>query len=230
MRHRVDIAGFCASDSEGRETWQHGRAQSIVLTSNQMSNKKNLHPNTSTYTHRNRQVHIPDGYLAVGLIVGVHGLRGEVKIELYTDFPERFQPDVQLLMGEELEPMNIARARPHKGHMLVQFAEVRNRSQAEELRNRWLFVPEEQAVELDEGTFWVHDIIGLQVHTEAGELLGTVSDVIFTGANEVYVVQPHGSLNRGREILLPAIADVVQAVNLETETMVVQLPPGLIDD
>jgi 16S rRNA processing protein RimM len=95
------------------------------------------------------------------------------------------------------------------------------------LRGYWLFVDEEEAVELEEGTFFVHDILGLSVHTEEGALLGAVADVLFTGANEVYVVQGK-DLPQG-EVLLPAIEDVIRAVDLEAGRMTVRLLPGLLN-
>lgn len=196
-----------------------------------MNGKQRKSDKFSVFTHRNRQVRIPDEHLAVGVIVGAHGLRGEVKVELHTDFPERFQPGVELLLGEALVPLRIENARPHKRHMLLQFDQVYSREAAEELRNQWLLIHEEQAVALDEETFWVHDIIGLHVRTEENRLLGEVTDVLFTGgANEVYVVEPEGDVNNGREILLPAIAEVVQKVDLAAGELVVRLQAGLLEE
>ena len=94
------------------------------------------------------------------------------------------------------------------------------------MRNQWLFVPESEAVELEADSYWVHDIIGLQVQTENGEPLGAVTDVLFTGANEVYVVQE----SNGNELLLPAIADVVQKVDLAAGAITVRLLPGMRDE
>ncbi len=181
-----------------------------------------------TYIHRNQRVRIPDGHLAVGLITTAHGLRGEVKVELHTDFPERFVEDAELYLGDALEKVTIMGARPHQGQMLLQFHEITSREGAEALRGLWIFVPEAEAVALDEDTYFVHDIIGLAVETVTGEPIGTVTDVLFTGANEVYIVAPPDDPKR--EILLPAIADVVKEINLELGTMVVELLPGLLDE
>lgn len=187
-------------------------------------------PKGEYFVRRNQRVFVPNGYLAVGKIVGVHGLRGEVKVELHTDFPERFETGAILNLGDDLIPMYILMARPHKGHMLVQFEGVNSRSDAEQLRNHWLFVDEENAMELDDDIFWVHDIIGLKVQTDEGRFLGTIKDVLFTGANEVYVVQTDSKVNRGKDLLLPAIADVVQQVDLDESVLIVQLQPGLLDE
>lgn len=183
-------------------------------------------PKGQIYYHRNEAVLVPDGYLAIGRIATAHGIHGEVRVELHTDFPDRFAPQVKLFMGETLTPAIIEYARPHKQQMLVKFVDVETRNDAETLRNQWLFVPEDDAVELEADTYWVHDIIGLQVQTESGEALGAVTDVLFTGANEVYVVADPNS----KELLLPAIADVVQKVDLAAGVITVRLLPGMRDE
>lgn len=207
-------------------------------------------PKETVYTHRNQRVVIPDGFLAVGLIVGVHGLRGEVKVEIHTDFPERFDAGNTLYFTDALKEVPIKNSRPHKGHMLLQFAGVKDRGQAEALRQTWLFVPEDDAKPLGDDMYWVHDLIGMtviQVEADSnkpvenssetilddavsGTELGTITDVLETGANDVYVIKPFGSINRGRELLLPAIADVVQKVDVENQQMFVQLQPGLLEE
>ena len=178
-------------------------------------------------TRPEKIVQVPEGYLAVGYIAGVHGLRGEVKVELYTDYPARFAPDVVLFVGDELERVVVRHARPHKEHMLLAFTDVNDRNAAEELRGLWLFVNEKDAVALEKDTYWVHDILGMTVATEDGEILGVIQDVIFTGANEVYVVQLAHAAGGADELLLPAIADVVQQVDLAARKMTVRLLPGL---
>ena len=184
----------------------------------------------SVYTHRNRTVHVPDGYLAVGYVSGVHGLKGELRIELYTDFPERFAPGVPLYAGEKLTEVTVLGARPHKGKVLLTLENISSREAAEAWRGVWLFVKEEEAVQLEEDVYWVHDIVGLEVETTDGQPLGTISDVLFTGANEVYVVKTAPTVNNGRDLLLPAIAQVVHEVNLDANLMVVNLLPGLVDE
>lgn len=177
------------------------------------------------------RLQVAEGYLAVGKIINAHGIRGEVSIEPHTDFPdERFARGQSVLLGEELERAEIATSRPHQGRILVRFNHVETRDEAEALRGIWVLIPEAQAVELAEDTYFVHQIVGLTVQTVEGQTLGQVVDVLFTGANEVYVVQPADGLNRGREILIPAIAEVVQSVDLAANTLTVRLLPGLIDD
>ena len=182
------------------------------------------------YHHRNRSVTVPDGAMAVGLIVGAHGLNGEVKIELHTDFPERFTAGNSVLMGADLAEVEIETGRPHKAFYLVRFNGVTNRTDAENLRGQWLFIRDEDAVPLGDGVYWIHDIIGMEVQDTDGRLLGTVRNILETGANDVYVVDAAQGINRGREILLPAISDVIQTIDLENRVFVVHLIPGLIDE
>lgn len=181
-----------------------------------------------TYQHRNETVVVPDGYIAIGRITAAHNLRGEVRVELHTDFPERFAKGVKIFVGSDLHETSIETARPHKLMLLVKIAGINSRTDAEQLRGQWLFVHESNAVPLDEDTFWVHEIIGMKVQTEEGEVLGQISDVIFTGANDVYVLQGNDSEGKPREVLLPAIEDVIKQVDREQQLMIVHLLPGLL--
>jgi 16S rRNA processing protein RimM len=179
--------------------------------------------------HR-RSTFIPDGYLAVGRILGAHGLLGEVKVESHTDFDSRFTPGQQLFIGEKLAQTEIETSRPHKGIFLIRFTDISDRFKAEDLYNEWLYIPEDKAMELDEDVHWVHDIVGLTVQTEAHRRLGKVADVLFTGANEVYIIRPEPGVNRDRDLLIPALADVVRAVDVEAGILTVRLQPGLLED
>jgi len=184
-----------------------------------------------TYVHRNRSVFVPRGMMAVGLIVGAHGLRGEVRVELHTDFPERFTPGNELFLGDDLVVTQILSARPHKNELLVLLEGVLDRAGAESLRGTWVFIDEQDAADLEDGAFWVHDIIGMNVQATDGRRLGRVTDVISAGgANDVYVVKPSASVNHGRELLLPAIPDVIQTVDLDSRLITVALIPGILDE
>lgn len=180
---------------------------------------------------RQRQAaQVPPGYLAVGVITGAHGIRGEVSVEPYTDFPEeRFAPGESVRLGQDMDMVDIVGSRPHKGRILVHFAHIGDRDEAEALRGEWIYIPEEEAVELEADTYFIHQIIGLEVRTEEDEILGVIEDVLFTGANEVYVVRPRPGLNRDREILIPAIAEVVQRVDLEAGVLTIHLLPGMVE-
>lgn len=182
----------------------------------------------TTYRHRNETVFVPTGYVAVGRITAPHSLQGEVRVELHTDFPERFSPEMAIFAGPTLIPMTVTSARPHKQMILLKLAQINDRTDAEALRGQWLFVHEDDAVELDEDTYWVHDIIGMTVQTDTEEVLGVISDVLFTGANDVYIIQGTDDDGNERELLLPAIADVVKTVDPAAQRMTVHLLPGLL--
>jgi len=107
---------------------------------------------------------------------------------------------------------------------------VNDRQAAEALRGMWIFLPEADAAELDEDTFWIHDLLGLTVQTGEGRLLGKVTDVLATGANDVYLIAPAEGVNRGKEILLPAIAQVIRTVDVAAGLIIVDLLPGLMEE
>lgn len=177
-----------------------------------------------------RTVETPAGHLAVGLVVGVHGLRGELKVEPHTDFPERFAAGTRLWVGADLEERKIVNARMHKTHLLLQINGINRREQAEALRGQWLFVTEAEAIALDQDSYWLHDIVGLTVQTVDGRELGEIVEVIVTGANDVYVVSPALGVNQGKELLLPAISEVIREVDLAANRMTVALLPGLLEE
>jgi 16S rRNA processing protein RimM len=165
-------------------------------------------------------------YLAVGSIVGVHGIRGEVKVLPLTDYPERFEPGRTVYVGVEpnLTSTEIVSARPHQGMWLVKLASTPDRNAAELLRDQYLMISEEDAMPLAEHENYVHDLLGIEVVAESGERLGTLKAVLFTAANDVYVITGL----RG-EVLLPALRSVILEVNLGDRRMVVRVPEGLLD-
>ncbi len=163
-------------------------------------------------------------YLAVGRIASPHGTRGEVEVEIHTDFPERFVTGARFLAGERKETMTVQSVRPYKKRLLIKFEEIPDRTAAETWRGAWLHVPIEEAMPLAEGEYYEHQLLGLDVYTDAGEYLGVLEHIIYTGANDVYVVQgPRG------EVLIPALVDVILDVDLTAERMTVHPLPGLLD-
>ncbi len=162
--------------------------------------------------------------MAVGRIVGAHGIRGEIKVKQLTDFPERFAPGSRLYVGEEAFQREVIASRPHRGMLLVKLSGLSDRNAVEHLRGKYLFIDREEAMELEEDAYYEDELVGLTVETMEGELLGELMEIMWTGANEVYIVQgPRG------ETLIPAIAQVVQEVDLEAGVMRVKLLPGLVD-
>jgi 16S rRNA processing protein RimM len=167
-------------------------------------------------------------FLAIGQVVGVHGVRGELKVEILTEDPHRFDLLRQVLVGlEDQEPVPwiLESYRLHKGHALLKLQGCDDRTAAETLRGYLIQVRFEDALPLEEGEYFEHQIIGLQVWTAAGEPLGEVAEILYTGANDVYVVR--GGSPGGRDILIPAIEDVVLEIDLDGGRLVVELPEGL---
>ncbi len=162
-------------------------------------------------------------HLAVGQIIGIHGIRGEMKVAVMTDFAERFTPGSFLWIEGEDAPRAVVAARPHKGYLLLRMAGLETRTDVEPLRRRYLLIERSQAAALADDEYYEDELLGLQVVAESGQHLGELTEILWTGANEVYVVQ-----GAWGEILLPAIAEVVQEVNLVQERMVVRLMPGLV--
>ena len=168
-------------------------------------------------------------FLVVGQIVAPHGIRGEVKVEVMSDYPERFKAGVTLYLssnpeGTDARPVTVVTSRPHHDRVLIRLTSTADRNTAEQLRSQYLLIPETEAMALGEHENFVHDLIGLQVATTDGEALGEIAEVVFTPANDVYVVR-----GAGGEVLLPAIREVVQSVDLAARTMTVSLLEGLRD-
>ncbi|MDM8521718.1 ribosome maturation factor RimM [Anaerolineales bacterium HSG6] len=163
-------------------------------------------------------------YLAVGRIVKVHGLKGELSMTVMTDFPERFDTTEWLYLGNEFDadPYRLTSYRWHKSNILLTLAEVTDRNQAEGLRGVLVQIPIEAAMPLPEGSYYLYQLMGLEVITTNDESLGIIGDIIETGANDVYVVKG------GKDVLIPNIPDVVQSVDLEKNQMIVKILEGLI--
>lgn len=163
-------------------------------------------------------------FIVIGQITKPHGVRGEVRVKPFTDEPERFSWLEQIYVGESSpKMMAVDHARVHQGMILLKLTAVNDRTAAEALRNEWLLVPEAEALPLEDGEYFLFQLEGLSVQTEAGALLGTLTSVLETGANNVFVVQGEQG-----ELLLPDIEEVVVAIDFENGRMTVKLLPGLL--
>ncbi len=162
-------------------------------------------------------------FLAVGRILRPHGVRGEVRVAILTDYPERLPQHETLYLGDDHRPYPVEGVRFHQGVALVKLSGCDDRNEAEELRGQLVQIPADDAVPLEEGEYYHFQLLGVRVSSDQGEELGRIAEVLDTGANDVYVIHgPRGTL------LLPAITDVVLELDLETQTMVVAIPPGLL--
>ncbi|MCL6548940.1 MAG: ribosome maturation factor RimM [Alicyclobacillus sp.] len=171
-------------------------------------------------------------YYTVGVVGTTHGLRGEVRVFSRTDFDEiRFQPGSRLFVRRPGEPPHrqvvVRSARRHKQWWLVAFEGLPSVSDVEGWKGMELCVHESQLVPLPEGTYYVHQLIGLRVVSDDGRYVGELKEVLSPGANDVYVVR--GPLTN-RDVLLPAIPECIRGVDLESGVMTVHLMPGLLED
>jgi 16S rRNA processing protein RimM len=167
-------------------------------------------------------------FLVIGRIVRPHGVRGEMRVEILTQLPERLTwlQEVYLARDPDEQAPDMAiveKVRLHKGQALLQLEGVATREAAEGLRSMVLLIPLAEALPLDEDEYYFYQLEGLEVYTDEGTLLGVVREVLETGANEVFVVA--GS--RG-ELLLPNTLEVVQEIDLEAGRITVHIIPGLL--
>ncbi|MCL6558470.1 MAG: ribosome maturation factor RimM [Firmicutes bacterium] len=165
-------------------------------------------------------------FIAIGEIVAPHGYRGTVRVLPLTDFPERFlNMNTAIVFSENRKRVyTIESAERHKQFILLKFAEVDDMAAAERLRGHIIKVPREETMPLPAGHYYIFDIVGLKVWSEEGALLGEVNEVFQTGANDVYsILRPDG-----KEILIPALKEVVREIDIPGGRMVVKVPEGLL--
>lgn len=163
-------------------------------------------------------------FLAVGQLRRPHGVRGEMQMALYTDFPERLKPGITVYIGENHQFVTIRSRRMHREVMLIAFDEYPDRTAVEVLRNQIVYVSVESIPELPDGDFYQFELIDLNVFTDEGHQLGVVEEILETGANDVLLVrQPDG-----KEVLLPFIDEVILKIDLDSGILLVHLLPGLV--
>ncbi len=167
-----------------------------------------------------------DDYLQVGVIANTHGIRGEVKVFPTTDDPARFKKLKQVFLdtGNGYLEMKIEGVKFFKQFVILKFKGFDNINEIEKYKKRPLLVDREHAVRLKKDEYFIADLIGLTVYTEDGKLLGTLTDVLQTGANDVYVVE----MEDKKEVLIPAIGECILEVDLEGRKMQVHLLKGLL--
>ena len=161
---------------------------------------------------------VPDGRIVIGRVGAAHGIQGDLRIIPLTDFPERFAALREIMVGDEL--LHVERVKPQGKNVLMRFREYAVREEAQRLTGRLLTVARADAAPLDEGEYYVFDIVGLTVYDEANHELGTVENVIRTGSNDVYAVRAED----GHEILIPALRSVVREIDVPGGRMTVRLP------
>ncbi|MBP3617539.1 MAG: 16S rRNA processing protein RimM [Lachnospiraceae bacterium] len=168
-----------------------------------------------------------DSMLRVGVITTTHGVRGEVKVFPTTDDANRFKKlkKAYLDLERELLPVTVEGVKFFKQMVIVKFKEINDMDKAALYRNKDILIDREDAMPLKENEFYICDLIGLKVVTDKGEELGTLCEVLQTGANDVFEVM----LPNKETVLIPYIEDCVKEISLEEGKVTVHILPGLLD-
>lgn len=165
--------------------------------------------------------------LRIGVITRTHGIRGEVKVYPTTDSPLRFRELESVLLktaGRE-KSLRIDEVRFFKSLVILKFHGIDTMEEAERYKGAELYIDRSMGEPLGENEYYIADLIGLSVYDETGTCLGTVKDVLQTGANDVYVTERKGQ----KDLLLPAIRDCILNIDLEHSRMDIHLMDGLLD-
>ena len=166
-----------------------------------------------------------NSYLELGQIVNVKGLKGEVKVNPFTENIERFEElkTVLIKFKNENKEFEIEKVGYHKNQVILKFKGINTVEEAEKLRNSYILIDRNDLEPLEEGVYYITDLLGLEVYTEDGTLLGKVDDIYNTGTNDIYVVKD----DLGKQKLLPGIPEVLKNVDLEHGKIIVNLIEGL---
>lgn len=164
--------------------------------------------------------------LEIGQIVNTFGIKGMVKVKPFTDDIKRFDElkTVYVEKNSNQIEYEIEEVKYHKDMVLIKFKGIDKVEQAEILRNSYLTISRDSVEKLEEGRYYIVDLLGLDVYTDEEILLGTLDDIFNTGSNDIYVVKD----KQGKQILLPAIQDVIKQIDIENKKIIVHLLPGLI--
>ena len=162
--------------------------------------------------------------IEIGKIVNTHGIRGEIKVAPWCDDPAMFV-DLSYFYADGVKH-EINRARVHKNTVIVELAGLKHIDEANKMRNKIVTIEREILGELDDGVYYIADLLGITVFDENGETLGILDDIIQTGSNDVYVLK---SDKRAKPLLVPALKDVILSVDIEGKRMVVRLMDGLLE-
>ncbi|MEO8612563.1 MAG: ribosome maturation factor RimM [Chloroflexota bacterium] len=168
-------------------------------------------------------------YLLLGEILRPHGILGEVKMRVLTAYPERLSELKTVFLssnpdGKKAQEHDVERVRMNQGYALIKLAGIHDRTEADTFRELYVMVKLENAIPLETGEFYLYQLIGLKVKTVDDETLGTLTEVLETGANDVYIVD---SPQYG-EVLVPATEETIIHTDVEAGIITVKLPDGLL--
>jgi 16S rRNA processing protein RimM len=174
---------------------------------------------------------MPDrpAHLIIGEVLRPHGVKGELRIRLLTDYPERIATLHTVVLGRDIatgtrRTYRLLGMRRNAEYGLLRLEGIDSREAADRLRQLLVMIPIEDAVPLEPGEFYLFQLIGLRVLTEEGRMLGELVEVLETGANDVYVVRPPA----GPDILIPVIEGVVLRTDIDAGELIVRPPEGLL--
>ena len=165
-------------------------------------------------------------WIIIGRVRAAHGIRGELRVDILSDFPQRFQALKRVYLGDAHTPYTVANSRFMPKGVLIKLAGIDSRDTAERLAGSYIALPEAETPPLPDGSFHHHQIQGLEVRADDGRLLGSVAEILTTGSNDVYIVRG----GQFGELLLPAIAEVIRTIDLEAQCITVHLIPGLLQE
>ncbi|NDL68178.1 ribosome maturation factor RimM [Anaerotalea alkaliphila] len=167
-----------------------------------------------------------EDFIYIGRVANTHGIKGGMKIFPTTEDPRRFEQLKSVWLEKPdgtTVKMDITQIKYFKNFVLLQFAQVQTMTEAEGYKQSIVKIPRSQALPLEEDEYYLGDLLGMEVWLEDGSRLGTLSDVIFTGSNDVYVVKRE----EGKDLLLPAIKSCVLSVDMKDRRILVRVPAGL---
>lgn len=159
-------------------------------------------------------------FICIGKIHRAHGIKGDVILDPMTDFPERIRRGKTVYIGEEHKPLTVARVRQKPPFLLVGFKEIEDETEAAEFRNTYVFVKTADLPKLPEGEFYFHQLIGLEAVNVSGEHIGILSEILETGANDVYVINK----DDGTEELVPDVPQFIQKIDIDGHRIIIDFP------
>lgn len=161
----------------------------------------------------------------VGQIVNTHGLRGDMKIYSYTDYPERFGEIDYVFIDEEEEKFFVEKVKYHKSTPIIKLKGIDSIEDADHLRGKTLYIDESNLRELEDDEYMIADLVGMQAYLQDGTVLGEVVNVLQYTANDIYVVRTEN----GKEYLIPAVRELVPTIDVKEKKMIIKQIEGLLD-
>ncbi len=163
-------------------------------------------------------------YIQVGKIVNTHGIKGDVKVLPLTDDVKRFEDLKNVYLGDDKLKLEIVKVGYVKANVLLEFKGYGNINDVEKFKNLDLWIDEEDKVELPKDSYFLSDILGLEVFLKDGDRLGTIVDILQPGANDVYVIK-----DEEKEYLIPALKDIIIEIDISENKMVIDPIEGMLD-